>query len=116
MIRGQTVTLYAQTQTGTDDFNRPIYTETPVTVANVLIGEPSSDEITTATDLYGKKILFMLGIPKGNTNDWQDKKVSWTMPNGSTMTVQTFGFPIFGVEANIPGPWHMKVRCAAYGS
>ncbi len=113
-MRGQTVTLYKTTQTGTDAFNRPIYGETAVTVNNVLIGEPSTDDITSATDLYGKRILFMLGIPKGDTNDWTDKKVSWTMPNGSTMTCRTFGFPIFGVEANIPGPWHMKVRCGAY--
>ena len=105
MIRGQTVTLYEQTQTGTDDFNRPIYTETPVTVANVLIGEPSTDEVTTATDLYGKKILFMLGIPKGDTHDWQDKKVSWTMPNGSAMICQTFGFPIFGVGILLGAVW-----------
>lgn len=115
MIRGITVTLYEQTQTGVDSFNAPVYEDSPVSVKNVLIGEPSTEDITTATDLYGKRIRYMLGIPKGDTHDWKDKRVEWTDAYGRTVRVQTFGFPITGIEANIPGPWHMKVRCAAYG-
>ena len=114
MIKGMTVTLYEQTQTGLDPFGVPVYTETPVQVENVLVGEPSTDDITTSTQLYGKVIRYMLGIPKGDTHDWTDKKVEWTDSYG-THTVKTFGFPITGVEANVPGPWHMKVRCEAYG-
>lgn len=114
-MRGITVTLYDKTQTGTDPFGAAIYTETAVNVDNVLVGEPSTDDITTTTSLYGKRIDYMLGIPKGDTHDWQDKKVAWTDAYGNTHTVRTFGFPITGVEANIPGPWHMKVRCEKYG-
>lgn len=113
-IHGTTVTLFEQVQTGTDGFGAPIYTETPVQVEDVLIGEPSTDEITTSTAMYGKKIVCMLGIPKGDTHDWIDKKVQWTSC-GQTFTVQTFGFPITGIEANIPLRWHMKMRCEAYG-
>ena len=113
-MTGVTVTLYKETCVGNDTLNQPVYTETPVAVNNVLVGEPSTDDITNSTALYGKQILFMLGIPKGDTNDWQDKKVSWTDAYGRTITCKTFGFPITGVEANIPGPWHMKVRCGAY--
>jgi hypothetical protein len=47
-------------------------------------------------------------------HDWQDKRVSWTDAYGDQHTVQTFGFPITGIEANIPGPWHKKVRCEAF--
>ena len=113
-IRGTTVTLYSQEQTGTDDFGMPIYKETAVQVSDVLIGEPTSDEINTSTAMYGKKLVCILGIPKGDTNDWIDKKVEWTSC-GHTYTVKTFGFPITGVEANIPMRWHMKVRCEQYG-
>lgn len=113
-MRGMTVTLYEQVETGTDAFHAPVCEEIPTQVENVLIGEPSSDEIITATDLYGKRILFMLGVPKGDTHDWQDKRVEWTDAYGRTVRVKTFGFPITGIEANIPGPWHMKVRCGAY--
>ena len=113
-MRGITVTLYKKTQNGTDALNRPVYIETAETVDNVLIGEPTTDDITSSTALYGKQITYMLGIPKGDTHDWKDKKVSWTDSYG-THTVRTFGFPITGIEANIPGKWHMKVRCEAYG-
>lgn len=114
-MRGQTVTLYEKAQTGVDSFNHPIYEETPVLVENVLIGEPSTDDITSATDIYGKRIVFMLGIPKGDRHNWQDCKVSWTDAYGTVITVRTFGYPITGIEANIPGPWHKKVRCEVYG-
>lgn len=114
-IQGRTVTLFEQIQTGTDDFGAPIYTEKPVQVKDVLIGEPSTDEITTSTAMYGKRMVCMLGIPKGDRHDWINKKVEWTDAYGHTFTVQTFGFPITGIEANIPLRWHMKVRCEAYG-
>ena len=48
-IKGVPVTLYEKTLTGYDEANRPVYTETPVTVDNVLIGEPSTEDITSAT-------------------------------------------------------------------
>ena len=116
-LQGTNVILYSEVQTGTDPFGVPIYEEVPNEIANVLVGEPSTDDITTSTQMYGKTIQYMLGIPKGDTHDWMDKKVSWTDAYGNTHTVKTFGFPITGIEANIPAqlPWHMKVRCEAYG-
>lgn len=112
---GITVTLYEQTQTGTDAFGVPIMTETATSVENVLVGEPTADDIATSTALYQKVIRYMLGIPKGDTHDWMDKKVEWTDAYGTTHTVKTFGFPITGIEENVPTPWHMKVRCEDYG-
>ena len=115
-MKGITVTLYEITPTSSvDEFGVPVVTETPVTVSNVLVGEPSTDDIATSTALYQKQIHFMLGIPKGDTHEWQDRKVSWTDAYGRTITCKTFGYPITGVEANIPTKWHMKVRCERYG-
>lgn len=113
-MRGTTVTLYEQTQTSTDAFGVPVYTETPVSVPDVLVGEPTTDDITSATALYQKVIRYMLGIPKGDAHDWKDKKVSWTDAYGVTHVCKTFGYPITGIEANIPTRWHMKVRCEDY--
>ena len=115
MLRGITVTLYEKTKTGTDEFGAPIYKETPVTVDDVLVSEPSSDDITTSTSTYGKIISCILGIPKGDTHNWMDSKVEWTDAYGQKYTMKTFGFPITGIEANIPLRWHKKVRCEAYG-
>lgn len=114
MIRGQTVILHEPTEVGRDAFNVPIYEETLTAVANVLIGEPSTDDITSSMDMYGKRIVYMLGIPKGDAHEWQDRVVSWTDAYGTERRVRTFGIPIVGVEANIPGPWHKKVRCESY--
>lgn len=113
-MRGTTVTLFETTQTGVDAFGVPQYAETPTDVADVLVGEPSTDDIATSTALYQKTIKYMLGIPKGDTHDWKDKKVSWTDAYGNTHVCRTFGIPITGVEANIPTRWHMKVRCEDY--
>lgn len=115
-MRGMTVTLYQETATSnTDAFGVPIVTETPVTVDNVLIGEVTTDAITDNTSLYTKVIRYTLGIPKGDTHDWTNKKVEWTDAYGITHHCKTFGFPETGVETNIPTPWHMKVRCEEYG-
>ena len=113
-MKGMTVNLFEVKEIGTDPFGAPIYKETPVEVADVLIGEPTTDDVDTSTALYSKKIAFMLGIPKGDTHDWVDKKVSW-VSCGHEYIVRTFGYPITGVEANIPTRWHMKVRCEMYG-
>lgn len=105
-MKGVTVTLYERTATGeTDAFNNPVYSYTPVAVNDVLIGEPTTDEVTSSIDLYGKKAEFMLGIPKGDAHDWEDAKVEFF---GNTY--HTFGFVIQGIEANVPTRWHKKVR------
>lgn len=110
-MRGVTVTLLDRTQTGTDPFGAPVWAETPVQVDNVLIGEPTSDEILSATELYGKRLRCMIAVPKGDGHVWTDRTVAWTDAYGRAHRLRTFGPPIVGVEALVPGPWHMKVRC-----
>lgn len=109
-MTGATVTLYERTQTGTDAFNDPVYSTQPVQVANVLIGQPTTDEITSSIDLYGKKIEYMLGLPKGDTHAWEDCAVEFF-----GQRFQVFGSVIQGIEENIPTPWHKKVRVCRYG-
>lgn len=92
-----------------DAFGDPVWEYAPVTVANVLVGQPTTEEITSSIDLYGKKIEFMLGIPKGDVHDWEDAKVEFF-----GRSFRTFGAVIQGIEANIPTPWHKKVRVAKY--
>lgn len=115
-IKGTTVTLYTERITGRDEFNTPIKELIPETVENVLIGEPSTDDITSSVSIYGKKITYMLAIPKGDTHDWVNKIVEWTDSYGKIHKCLTFGYPITGIEANIPAvmPWHMKVRAISY--
>lgn len=109
-MRGVTITLYEKTQTGTDPFGAPVWTETPVQVDNVLVGEPSTDDMAEALDIYGKRIRWMLGIPKGDTHDWTNVRIDWTDAAGRTRRMRSFGFPIMGVEHLVPTAWHTKVR------
>lgn len=115
-MRGITVTLFEKTQAGTDPFGNPIFSETPVQVDDVLIGEPTTDDITSSTQMYGKVIRFMLGIPKGDAHNWENARIEWTDAYGTLHKVRSFGFPITGVQANVPTRWHKKVRCEDYGN
>lgn len=108
-LKGTTITLLNRTQTGTDPFGRPIYEDVEISVDNVLIGEPSSDDITNELNLSGKTIAYTLAIPKGDTNDWTNRKVSFF---GETF--QTIGKPLQGIEALVPLDWHKKVRVERY--
>lgn len=108
-MRGITVTLHVKTQTGTDAFNEPVYSDSTVNVANVLVGQPTTDEVTSSIDLYGKKIEYMLGIPKGDAHEWEDTTVEFF-----GHTYRTFGVTIQGIEENVPTPWHKKVRVCRY--
>ena len=108
-IKGITVVLYEKARTGTDPFNKPIYSETPVSVDNVLVGEPTTNEITDSISLYGRKAQYTLAIPKGDTHNWENAKIKFF-----GQTWQSFGIPVQGIEENIPLSWNKKVWVARY--
>lgn len=110
MIRGITVRLYVKTQTGTDEFNAPIYTETSVDVENVLVGEPVSEDIVNSLQLYGKHIAYTLGIPKGDEHDWDNVTVEFF-----GQKFRTYGGVTQGIEDMIPLVWNKKVKVERYG-
>lgn len=106
-MTGITVRLHVRTEGAPDAFNDATFTDTTVDVANVIVGEPTAAEVTSSVDLYGKKAEFMLGIPKGDTHDWEDTLVEFF-----GQTWQTVGPTIMGIESNVPTPWHRKIRVA----
>lgn len=107
--RGITVTLYEVTQTGTDDFGEPVYTETPTDVENVLVSPSTPQEILDTTNLYGRKAVYTLGIPKGDSHDWENRRVDFF---GESWRV--FGAPVKGIEEFIPLDWNTKVTVERY--
>lgn len=109
-MKGTTVKLVVKTKTSTDPFGNPICTEELVDVPDVLVGSPSSDDVVNALQLYGKKIAYTLGIPKGDTHTWVDAEVEiW----GERF--RTIGFPITGEKANIPLRWGQNIQVERYG-
>lgn len=108
-IKGITVTLYEKTKTGEDAFNKAIYTETAVQVDNVLVSPASAQETLDAINLYGKKAVYTLAIPKGDAHEWEDCHVSFF---GKDFRV--FGIPLQGIECDIPLEWNKKVTVEVY--
>lgn len=109
MIKGMTVTLYETTSNTTDSFGRPIETETPVEVDNVIVAPTSSQDAINTLDLTGKKAVYTLAIPKGDTHEWRDRKVRFF-----NQDFHTFGEPLTGMDENIPLEWNTKVQVEIY--
>lgn len=109
MIRGITVTLYEKQQTGTDAFGAPVYAETPVPVPNVLVGEPTAEDVVNALQLYGKRTAYTLAIPKGDAHAWEDAAVEFFGRRW-----RCFGGVTEGIEAMLPLAWNRKVRVERY--
>lgn len=109
-IKGSDVQLTVKTQTGTDAANRPIYSETLVTVKDVLIGIPEADEVVNELNLSGKKLAYVLGIPKGDDHIWTDTFVTFF-----GCKFRTIGIPLTAEQANIPLRWGSKVKVEYYG-
>lgn len=112
MIQGIQIKLLKRTQSGVDWSNRPIYTETEELVDDVLVGEPTTDDIEQALNMFGKRVQYVLAIPKGDAHDWVDVHV--VLPEPFAGTYQTIGFPIAGIDANIPLRWNKKVKVERY--
>lgn len=109
-LNGITITLYDLTRTGTDPLNKPIYTESPVQVDNVLVAPVSSTEQLETYTLTGRRAVYQLGIPKGDTHDWTaGKRVSFF---GADWRI--IGIPTEGIEAMIPLSWNKKVQVERY--
>ena len=110
MIRGCPVEIAVETVTGYDDFGAPIISEIFETVDDCLIGQPTSTEITDALNMYGKKLIYVIGIPKGDTHNWENVTVKFF-----GQTFKAFGFPTSGIQENIPLRWGANIKVEQYG-
>lgn len=108
-IKGIPVKLSVRTQTGIDDFNRPTYEVSQEVVENVLVGEPSAEDVVNELNLSGKRIAYTLAIPKGDTHVWEDTEVEFW-----GMKFKTVGIPTQGIDDNIPFQWNKKVKVERY--
>ncbi len=109
-MKGMTIQYVKKTIGSYDEFNNPIYTEELVDVADCLVGQPTTDEITSTIALYGKTIAYSVGIPKGDTHDWTDAEV---VIFGDRY--RTIGYPQTGIQANIPLRWGQTIKVERYG-
>jgi hypothetical protein len=110
LIKGITVTLYDRVETGEDEFHKTTYDEVPVEIDNVLVAPASASDIINQTNLEGKKAVYTLAVPKGDSHEWEDRKVEFWGEEW-----HTFGIPLKGIEGLIPLGWNMKVMVERYG-
>lgn len=108
-MKGITVVLYDKTEVGRDPLNHPIYDEIPVQVDNVLVAPVSADDLLSNLDLNGAKVVYQLGIPKGDTHVWTDRRVSFFGEDWHVLAPS-----IKGIDDLIPLDWNAKVMVERY--
>lgn len=109
MIKGETIILIDKVLNGTDPFGVETFTEVQISIDNVVIGSPTFDAAVNEMQLYGKKLTYILGIPKGDNHDWKDKDV---LIRGERF--RTYGFPLTQTASNVPGKWNTQVKVERY--
>jgi len=108
-IKGITVTLINKIEVGRDPFDNPIFEDVEIAVDNVLVSPTSSDDVVNQLSLTGRKAVYTLAIPKGDTNTWENQEVRFF---GERWRV--FGIPTEGIEHLIPLDWNKKVMVERY--
>jgi hypothetical protein len=66
--------------------------------------------VISELSLNGKKALYQLAIPKGDTHQWEDAEVEFFGERWKTV-----GYPTMGIEEMIPLDWNKKVLVERYG-
>lgn len=108
-MQGITVTLMNRVKTGVDEFNHDVYAYVETRVNDVLVYPTTASDLPTDETLEGRKYVYTLGIPKGDKHDWLNCRVRFF-----GRTFQSFGYPVEGIEANVPTRWHKKVTVELY--
>lgn len=109
LIKGITVTLINKKEVGRDPFDQPIFEDVEIEVDNVLVNPTSTDDIVNQLNITGKKAVYTLAIPKGDTNNWEDAEVFFFGKRW-----RTFGIPTEGIDHLIPLDWNKKVMVERY--
>jgi hypothetical protein len=109
-MKTMTVQLAVKTEGAPDPFGMPTETEQLIDVPGCLVGQPSTGDIAQTMEMYGKKIAYVVGVPKGDVNSWVDTDVIiW----GERF--RTIGYPETGIQGNIPLKWGQNVKVERYG-
>lgn len=109
IIKGISIILHEEVQTGVDAFNRPIFSTTPTIVENVLINPISSADAIDILNLSGKTVSYELCIPKGDNHVWEDVEVEFYGHKW-----RTIGIPTQTIEALTPLDWNKKIKVERY--
>ena len=104
-IHGITVTLVSEVQTGYNALHEPVYEPSREDVENVIVGQATEQDVADTLNLYGRRAVYTLCIPKGDAHDWENQTVEFF---GKAW--RTIGHPIEYIEDMVPLAWNKKVR------
>ncbi|HEL0585126.1 TPA: hypothetical protein TUS99_000586 [Streptococcus equi subsp. zooepidemicus] len=108
-LKGISVVLIAKQVTGKDPFGKEITIDFDIEVENVLVAPATTEDITNQLSLTGKKVEYVLAIPKGDKHDWENKEVRFFGKKWRTV-----GLPLESIEGLIPLDWNKKVMVERY--
>ena len=108
-IHGIQITLIDKQVVSTDPFGSPVVKDVEITIDNVIVAPATTEDVTSQLSLTGKKISYTIGIPKGDTHDWEEKEVRFFGKRWKTI-----GIPLEGIESMIPLEWNKKVMVERY--
>ena len=108
-IHGIQITLIDKQVVSVDPFGSPVVKDVEILVDNVLVAPATTDDVTNQMSLTGKKISYTIGIPKGDTHDWEEKEVRFFDKRWKTV-----GLPLEGIESMMPLEWNKKVMVERY--
>jgi hypothetical protein len=108
-IHGIPITLIDKQVVSKDPFGNSVKRDVEITINNVIVAPATTEDITNQMSLTGKKISYTIGIPKGDTNDWEEKEVRFFGKRWKTV-----GIPLEGIESMIPLEWNKKVMVERY--
>ena len=108
-IHGMQITLIDKQVVSVDPFGSPVVKDVEITIDNVIVAPATTEDVTSQMSLTGKKISYTIGIPKGDTNDWEEKEVRFFGKRWRTV-----GIPLEGIEELIPLEWNKKVMVERY--
>ena len=83
--------------------------EKPVEVEDVLVSPTSTTDITGNTNLSGKKTVYTMAIPKGDTHEWEGRTVEFWGKKWKVV-----GIPLEGIDELLPLKWNKKVTVERY--
>lgn len=108
-LKGIKVTLVNKKQIGLDGYNAPVYEEVMVDIDDVLIYPSSSSDVVDSMNLYGKKAVYTLALPKHDNHEWEDQDVIFFGQRFHVFTPVTKG-----IESLIPLRWNAKIQVEKY--
>ena len=109
ILKGIEIILVEKVENGVDEFNHPIFVDKEIVVKNVLVAPVKTEDVLNIVNLIGKRAEYQLGIPKGDTNTWENREVVFFGKKW-----RTIGIPQEGIESMIPLSWNRKIMVERY--